>query len=199
MDWQPVADAIVCLLNGSGMVYKKIAGALLVLLLNACANIPESSDFPRGGPAAAPAGWTAYCKRNGEDAQCLKVSGTTWRLLDHINWRVNATPYMSDLEKFGGPYWDASGQDCEDFALRKRNELAAAGVPLQAMGIATAYTEKGVRHAVLAVHTDRGVFVLDNRYSTVQAWADMPYRWQSYFDPLTNTWSRIAAAEQTGP
>jgi predicted transglutaminase-like cysteine proteinase len=67
--------------------------------------------------------------------------------------------------------------DCEDIALLKYQELRDAGLPAGALSIACCWTENRVYHAVLLVKTDRGDFVLDNRFHHVTPWKNLPYKW----------------------
>jgi predicted transglutaminase-like cysteine proteinase len=67
--------------------------------------------------------------------------------------------------------------DCEDYALSWREALVAAGLPRGALDIAVAETEQGEIHAVLAIHTDLGTLIFDNRQSGPKPWTALPYAW----------------------
>lgn len=97
------------------------------------------------------------------------------------------TPYLSDNKQYGEQdRWALptdDGGDCEDYALKKRRLLIEWGWPAGSLRIATCWTELNEYHAVLTVETDRGTYVLDNRYNTVQRWADLPYKWHARVVP----------------
>jgi predicted transglutaminase-like cysteine proteinase len=92
--------------------------------------------------------------------------------LRQVNSHVNDTIVeVSDMEQYGREdVWalPTSGRgDCEDFALLKRKLLVERGWPTSALSIAVGVTEQGETHAVLAVDTQQGTYVLDNRTSTI--------------------------------
>ena len=113
--------------------------------------------------------------------------------IDSINTSVNGSMrYVA--ERPGRDRWsvNASGGDCEDFALVKKSKLEAAGFPSSALVIALATTSFGVDHAVLIVRTDRGDLVLDNLTQSVRPWSRSLYRWRSVQSPNdTWTWYRL--------
>lgn len=88
--------------------------------------------------------------------------------LDQVNDEVNRLPYVSDAARYDKPeFWkeiDASGGDCEDFAVGKLNRLHHRGWPIESLRLATCYVETGEYHAVLLAETERGAFMLDNRF-----------------------------------
>lgn len=92
--------------------------------------------------------------------------------LSSINSAVNRTiAYTRDQEVYGQrDYWakpqetlqKAKG-DCEDFAILKMAALKAAGVPASSMTLVVLRDQRrNLYHAVLAVQTDRGQYILDN-------------------------------------
>ncbi len=94
---------------------------------------------------------------------------------------IKTVKYMTDKEQYNKleEWTDCStGKgDCEDFALQFRQDLEALGWPEDCMGRATCFTEDNEFHCVLLVNTDKGTYVLDNRFKTVMAWKDCNYRW----------------------
>lgn len=93
--------------------------------------------------------------------------------LQEVQGLVNAAvTYTGDQETYGErEHWaiaDTVG-DCEDYALRKLDELLLRGWPIDMLRLATAWTEGGEYHAVLVVVgalDDQGIvgnWVLDNR------------------------------------
>src|SRR3546814_1468235 len=80
-----------------------------------------------------------------------------------VNKRVNAAlRYRDDADK---DLWEVGGHegDCEDFAIRKLQELTRGyGFPRGALTLAACRLDRGRGHAVLLVHSDKGVYVMDN-------------------------------------
>jgi predicted transglutaminase-like cysteine proteinase len=150
---------------------------------------PRASTLPAGfGAAADPGGFLGFCMRRPD--QCQENSGAivaeltpaNWDRLQQINYDVNRKiAPQTDLSHYGRQeYWtipsDGRG-DCEDYALAKREELAAAGLPMGALRIAIVLTGHDTRHAVLTVATDHGDYVLDNLSTDVLAASASRYRW----------------------
>lgn len=87
-----------------------------------------------------------------------------------VNEAINRVPYVDDVENWGvADRWSdpaeflAHGGDCEDFAIAKYLALRSLGVPAAQLRIAVVEDRRsGVRHAVLAAYTARGIQVLDN-------------------------------------
>lgn len=111
----------------------------------------------------------------------------SYKLVDKINEEVNTSiTYRSDAAVYNKPeFWTPAVKlgDCEDYALLKRNKLLAAGADESQMGLVCCYvrelpdTVSG--HCVLWVNTDKGGFILDNRYQGLQRPTDLDYIWES--------------------
>lgn len=123
------------------------------------------------------------------------------KLLNQVNQLVNRTvKKASDQDLYGqAEYWSlprlVDGKlygDCEDYALEKRRQLMAAGVPETALSIAVAFTARGESHAVLMVSTQSGDWVLDNLTPWATPWQDLNYRWVERQIPGTALWTTIA-------
>lgn len=123
------------------------------------------------------------------------------KLLNQINQAVNReVKKASDLDLYGQPeYWSLPRQvggklygDCEDYALEKRRQLVAAGVPESALSLAVAVTARGESHAVLMVSLKGGDWVLDNLTPWATPWEDLNYRWVQRQVPGTALWTSIA-------
>lgn len=86
--------------------------------------------------------------------------------------KVNLAVNRSMIAKADGAadVWTvgANAGDCEDFALNKRHQLIAMGVPAGALRMAVVKTSGGQGHAVLIVHTDGGDYVLDNLTNAIK-------------------------------
>jgi predicted transglutaminase-like cysteine proteinase len=98
--------------------------------------------------------------------------------LQLINTAVNRTiEYQSDHTLYGvTDYWAKPSEtlirgkgDCEDFAILKMAALHEAGVPIDSMSIVVLRDRRrGFFHAVLAVATTQGDFILDILNSRVR-------------------------------
>ena len=154
---------------------------------------PLLRDFTMG-PIRGPAGWEAWCADHplecwrGQPAT-ITLDARTVALLDRVFYAVDSRITAED-EPPGEDIWRiVTGEgygDCEDYALTWREELVRAGLPRGALDIAVAETEQGEIHAVLAIHTDRGTLVFDNRHKTPKPWASLPYAWLA-LEPRTAT------------
>jgi predicted transglutaminase-like cysteine proteinase len=97
-------------------------------------------------------------------------------------------------------HWDypTDGKgDCKIFALEKRRQLMAAGVPRQALLMTIVRDRAGMGHAILTVRTDRGDLILDNLGDDILPWTATGYRFvkrQSQEDP--NVWLAIEPAAE---
>lgn len=163
-------------------------------------SVAEVEDFiPAGqtlaiGPIVAPtavAAPTALAWSARSDREQVK-------LLNQINQSVNrAVKKASDLDIYGQPeYWTLprliDGKlygDCEDYALEKRRQLIAAGVPEGALSLAVAVTNRGEGHAVLMITLKSGDWVLDNLTPWATPWEDLNYRWVQRQVPGTALWT----------
>jgi predicted transglutaminase-like cysteine proteinase len=124
------------------------------------------------------------------------------KLLNLVNQSVNRdVKKASDLDVYGQPeYWSlprlVDGKlygDCEDYALEKRRQLIAAGVPESALSLAVAVTSRGEGHAVLMISLKSGDWVLDNLTPWATPWEDLNYRWVERQVPGTALWTSAAA------
>lgn len=123
------------------------------------------------------------------------------KLLNQINQAVNRdVKKASDLDLYGQPeYWAlprmVDGKlygDCEDYALEKRRQLIAAGVPESTLSLAVAVTARGEGHAVLMISLKSGDWVLDNLTPWATPWEDLNYRWVERQVPGTALWTSAA-------
>jgi len=123
--------------------------------------------------------------------------------LDAVNRDTNQMPYKTDMELYGKlDHWNpdaAEAGDCDDYACVKRKKLRLLH-PIYASSfkLATCWVEgadgtagTGGYHAVLTVNTNKGVYVLDNRYPEVTPWRDLPYRWHKMENPGQYFWVLI--------
>lgn len=105
--------------------------------------------------------------------------------LKTINTAVNhILAYRRDIDGYGSnDYWatpqealDRRSGDCEDFAIVKMAALERLGVPMASMSlIVLRDQERNLFHAVLAVNTSRGYFILDNLRADVASDSAYPH------------------------
>jgi predicted transglutaminase-like cysteine proteinase len=149
-----------------------------------------------GGWASPPIGHVAFCRTHPDECQpegtvqAVRLDSERWHQLVRINKQVNRDIIpVTDLEYYGvEEYWalPTSHGDCEDYVLLKRHKLIAAGWPSGALLVTVVFDEEGEGHAVLAVRTDRGDLILDNKRDDIRLWHETAYRYvkrQSEADP----------------
>lgn len=122
----------------------------------------------------------------------IELTNETWALLEKVQYDTNCnTAYKSDDSNYKvSEHWvgdiGLKQGDCEDIALKKMLILIEKGLPEDCMGIGTCFVQgdRNRGHAVLIVSTDKGDYVLDNRFERVYAWNDLPeyYEW-NYVPP----------------
>jgi predicted transglutaminase-like cysteine proteinase len=165
--------------------------ALTATLLAGCstASPPSNTLLDTHEEAETPAAFLDFCTRFPD--QCAKQQGVSPRLtlddqtmqrLITVNHAVNTAVTPEDDKTHYGvdDYWtiptDGRG-DCEDYALTKRRDLLAAGLPASVLRLAVVYSIKTALHAVLTVATDKGDLVLDNASNAIVVWNATDYTW----------------------
>jgi predicted transglutaminase-like cysteine proteinase len=140
-----------------------------------------------GGRTTQPVGHYDFCRRLPQECAQKTASNAPveltrklWATILNVNNSVNArVKPRTDMEIYGvEEYWaypDNGFGDCEDYALEKRRELMAAGVPAGSLLMTVVRQPNGDGHAVLTVRTSLGEFVLDNLEPRVLAWTDTEY------------------------
>ncbi|MEZ2332291.1 transglutaminase-like cysteine peptidase [Mesorhizobium sp. RCC_202] len=140
-----------------------------------------------GGRTTQPVGHYDFCQRI--PVECSErtpkgapvvLSRKLWATIINVNNLVNTrVKPRTDQENYGvEEYWaypDNGYGDCEDYALEKRRELMAAGVPAGDLLMTVVRQPNGDGHAVLTVRTSLGEFVLDNLETKVLAWNETVY------------------------
>lgn len=172
------------------------------LRTSACAAEPTSSDIAAAEdvtPNRAPDSPAEHFRRmllaraRGESPAARAQAELTeerWRQLTATNWYVNSAiaPTHDDAqfgvaERWSMPLADAevtdarARGDCEDYALEKRARLLALGWTPETVSLAIARLPTGTLHLVLVAQTDRGDFVLDNRFSRPLPITALNYEW----------------------
>ncbi|MEM8837496.1 MAG: transglutaminase-like cysteine peptidase [Pseudomonadota bacterium] len=114
-----------------------------------------------------------------EDTGSLNGGTGLYQTLNRVNRIVNdAITYREDYEAYGHlDYWAHASEtarngygDCEDFAILKYAMLRALGVPAESLSLVVLKDkDRNLYHAVLAVNTNQGYFILDNLSDQVLA------------------------------
>jgi len=168
-----------------------LTGKLLLvaaLLFGALGTAEAGAKFmPTGDRTTQPVGHYDLCQRLPQECNertpkgaPIELSRPLWAEIIQINNSVNTRiKPRTDLENYGvEEYWsypDNGYGDCEDYAMEKRRELMAMGVPAGDLLITVARQPNGDGHAVLTVRTSMGDFVLDNLQPKVKLWSETPY------------------------
>ncbi|CDX31433.1 conserved exported hypothetical protein [Mesorhizobium plurifarium] len=140
-----------------------------------------------GGRTTQPVGHYDFCQRI--PVECaqrtpkgppVELTRKLWATIVNVNNSVNVrVKPRTDMEIYGvEEYWaypDNGYGDCEDYALEKRRELMAVGVPAGDLLMTVVRQPNGDGHAVLTVRTSLGEFILDNLEPKVLAWNDTVY------------------------
>ena len=120
----------------------------------------------------------------------------SYSVAERINSKVNASVrYKTDLEQYATPeYWVEANTfgDCEDYALLKRQRLLEAGFARKDLNLACCWTETRDYHCVLLCRTDKGWFVLDNRYNWLMAPKSLTYHWDKALDEVDGKWYELS-------
>ena len=152
--------------------------------------LPLSSPMSAGDFIPAPAAWFALLRQHPEldpaenaFAPMRLTVGQAAQLVK-VNKEINAAiHYRNDT---GRDLWEIGSKegDCEDYAIRKLAELTGEhGFPRGALTLAACRLDGGRGHAVLLVHSDKGVYVMDNLSPWVLPWHRLPYGWVAREEP----------------
>jgi predicted transglutaminase-like cysteine proteinase len=161
----------------------------------------SNSHRVRRGGVLPPFAYIQFCTRNPKACRTtagrlamasgkVKLSKKLKSQMASINSRVNSS--MIARADRGADRWVGSGRygDCEDFALRKRSMLIAAGWPSGALALTVVKTSSGEGHAVLSVRTSQGTLVLDNLSRSVRGINQTSYRVVAMQGRSAMSWSR---------
>jgi predicted transglutaminase-like cysteine proteinase len=164
------------------------------------------------GPTLAPFQHVRFCLRYPRDCQSSPTKNEPIQpqlmgLLKSVNQNVNQfiNPRSKAYDTGSYEVWTIAPEmgDCNDYAVTKRHELLAHGLPSMALRLAVAKTPDGAGHLVLVVTTTVGNLVMDNLTEEIIPWQLTDYRWlkiQSVNDP--HLWSEVRqplADEHEGP
>jgi predicted transglutaminase-like cysteine proteinase len=166
-----------CLFGGN-------AGASDRLLLQA----DPAPAIAEASPALAPfqhvrfcLRYPADCKSDAAEKDHVDLSDQTLEILTRVNRSVNGA-ITPTLKSYGGNLEDRwtiapSRGDCNDYAVTKRHELIADGLPARALRLSVVKTASGIGHLVLVVTTTKGDLVLDNLTDAIRPWQKTDYQW----------------------
>ncbi|QPB22377.1 transglutaminase-like cysteine peptidase [Rhizobium sp. 007] len=161
--------------------------ANLSSLARGVSSAPSFAFIKNGQPTLAPFAHVKFCMENPDECRASDGSTTvSWtaamqRKIREINDSINRT-IIGINDTSADDYADdwkvnVKQGDCEDFALSKRDQLIASGIPARALRIAVTRTPSGEGHAVLVVKTTRGDLVLDNRTNRIKNWRKTDLQW----------------------
>lgn len=131
----------------------------------------------------------------------MKLTQETWSTLVEVNRSVNLIPAMTDMDIYGvEEFWTypVDAADCEDFVLQKRKLLMERGISASNLLITVVLQPDGSGHAVLAVRSGLGDFVLDNLRAEIRNWSETEYTYlkrQDSQDP--GKWVKINDGRET--
>lgn len=152
--------------------------------------LPRSTRMSAGPLIPAPSAWFSLLQKHPEldpapaRFEPVNLSAGRAARLIKINKEINARIKFRDDQ--GADVWEVGDRegDCEDYAIRKLQTLVRDhGFPRGALTLAACRLDYGRGHAVLLVHSDRGVYVLDNLTYRVMPWRQLPYRWVAREEP----------------
>lgn len=171
-----------------GTTKAMLRASIVIAALGAGMTSAAAQSFmPTGGLSTQPVGHYEFCQRT--PSECRKqtpqrpveLTRALWATIVEVNNLVNTnvTP-RTDMQIWGvEERWSypVNGYgDCEDYVLEKRKRLIKAGVPSSNLLVTVVRQPNGDGHAVLAVNTSMGDFVLDNLEPRVLAWQETDYR-----------------------
>jgi predicted transglutaminase-like cysteine proteinase len=170
------------------MMIKITKISLIVAAIQAFASAGFAASFmPSGERTSQPIGHFDFCKRY--PAECnaktsapelSKLTPALWDRLQDVNNSINVmVEPITDQDQWNQEeVWSfpVNKGDCEDYVLLKRKLLIEHGVAPSNLLITVVRQKNGDGHAVLAVRTDRGDFILDNLEGKILSWEKTDYR-----------------------
>lgn len=191
------------------MKNKIIKGAVFALLAIFSAKADAASFMPNGASTSQPIGHYEFCQKNPTEcgvrtrkSGLVHLTPALWNSLQDVNNSVNVMiEPVTDEDLWGKiEVWSypTNRGDCEDFVLLKRKLLMEQGVPASNLLITVVRQRNGEGHAVLAVRTDRGDFILDNLEPRIKSWEKTDYRFlKRQSERNTSSWVSIQDSRQT--
>lgn len=157
----------------------------IIILTPIIAFAGEKRDFP-----LRPAGHVIFCHYQPTECSAsqparIALDEKMMKTVEQVNTKANARRYRA--EKLD--VWD-NGNDCEDYAIRKRRSLRQAGIPDGAMRYAQGKV-RGELHVVLIVRTEGGDMILDNLTSKILPRKQSAVRLESMETADPTVWTKI--------
>lgn len=142
----------------------------------------------------------AECSAFFPDTKMVVLTDERYKQLQDINREINRSIQpVTDKDQHGveerWSFPDSGNGDCEDYVLAKRKALhERMGIPLNAMSIVKVIDEERAGHAILAVRTNRGDLLLDNKNDELR----LPFQTGYEFRQATSfehvqSWQSISA------
>lgn len=150
-------------------------------------NASAANFMPSGERTSQPIGHHEFCQKNANACdsksskpRLVKLTQALWEKMQDVNNTSNVMiEPITDQNQWGEEeIWSmpTNKGDCEDYVLLKRALLQQQGVPAANLLITVVLQPNGEGHAVLAVRTDRGDFILDNLEGKILSWEKTDYR-----------------------
>ncbi|AEQ53105.1 transglutaminase-like cysteine peptidase [Pelagibacterium halotolerans] len=145
---------------------------------------------------AAPLGLQIFCMTS--PAHCasapaaqVQMDTNLMSVLNTVNRSVNASIRP---QRRATQVWTVGARvgDCKDYAMNKRAQLIARGVPAGALRLAIGFTARGEGHAVLVVRTDQGDYVLDNLTSQIKPFSQTGHTLTAMSSNDPRRWNAIS-------
>jgi predicted transglutaminase-like cysteine proteinase len=149
---------------------------------------------PAVAESNAPLGFQILCLQTPQECRAGGSASITLDVPTLVTLRaVNARVNRKIIPRSDGAadVWsvEPTAGDCEDYALTKRHELIALGIPPSALRLAYVKVSSGEGHAILVVETSAGALVLDNLNGTVRPLKQSGYRMLSMSGANPRQWS----------
>ena len=164
-------------------------GMLALAVLPLLSSMSSAASFmPSGARTSQPIGHYEFCRAYPSDCRgkssnpgVVSLSRNLWDAMQDINNSINSMiEPVTDQDLWGvEEKWSypINKGDCEDYVLLKQRMLEERGVPASSLFITVVRQKNGDGHAVLAIRTDRGDFVLDNLETKILPWNKTEYRY----------------------
>lgn len=187
----PVLSSIVAGRGAARAAARLLSSLAVAVVLAGALGGPAMAD----GSVPVPRGFKLMCmdfpaECRGGGAKEVKYNSTLAALLQKVNADVNRRIKPIKNEVIDVWSINVTSGDCEDYVLAKRRALISAGVAASALSIV--YVKRnGGGHAILAVHTDKGSFALDNMSRRIKPLTDTGYKLVSMSGPNPMVWTRV--------
>lgn len=168
-----------------------VSGALIVLV-----SVGMILPAFAGSAVPVPRGFQIMCidhpaECRGGGANQVAYSTKLVALLQQVNGEVNRRIEPVGNETIDVWSVNVTRGDCEEYVLAKRRALINDGIPASALSIVYALRNGG-GHAILAVHTSKGSFALDNKTGRIKPLYSTGYRLVSMSGPNPRVWQRLS-------